>query len=127
MMTTLNTELLATMLKEKRGKTGLRTVSEEIEGVSVATLSRIEQGKIPDVDTFIKICRWLGVSTDTFVVRDNLETLSQIDNQQSIVAHLRADRELDPETIQMLVKLVNLAYTTKSPRPVSEKKEEPAS
>lgn len=127
MMTTLNTELLATMLKEKRGKTGLRTVSEEIEGVSVATLSRIEQGKIPDVDTFIKICRWLGVPTDTFVVRDQSETISHLDNQQSIVAHLRADRELDPETIQMLVKLVNLAYTTKSPRPVSEKKEEPAS
>lgn len=126
MMTTLNTELLASMLKEKRGKTGLRTIAEEIEGVSVATLSRIEQGKIPDVDTFIKICRWLGVPTDTFVIRQPSKTVSHTDNQQAIVAHLRADRELETDTIQMLVKLVNLAYSSKSPRPTSEKSKEPS-
>lgn len=117
----LNTELLASMLKAKRGKVGLRAVAEQIDGVSVATLSRIEQGKIPDVDTFIKICRWLDVPTDTFVLKTDQEADSQPDNQQTIVAHLRAERELDSETVQMLVKLVNLAYSTKSPQPVSEK------
>lgn len=121
MSTTLNTDLLATMLKTKRGKSGLRTVSDEIGDVSVATLSRIEQGKLPDVDTFIKICRWLAVSTDTFVVRVTEENETVANNQQTIVAHLRADRELDADTIQILVKLVNLAYSTKSPRPVSER------
>lgn len=121
MNTALNTELLATMLKAKRGKSGLRTVSEAIGDVSVATLSRIEQGKIPDVDTFIKLCRWLDVPTDTFVVRAREELKVADTNQQTIVAHLRADRELDAETVQMLVKLVNLAYSTKSPRPVSER------
>lgn len=126
MMTTLNTQLLASLLKEKRGKIGLRTIAEEIEGVSVATLSRIEQGKIPDVDTFIKLCRWLGVPTDTFVVRQPWESHTPTDNQQAIVAHLRADRELDTDTIQMLVKLVNLAYSSKSPRPASETSKEPS-
>lgn len=121
MSTILNTDLLASMLKTKRGKNGLRTVSEEIGDVSVATLSRIEQGKVPDVDTFIKICRWLEVPTDTFVVHDEPEAGANPNNQQTIVAHLRADRELDTDTIQMLVKLVNLAYSTQSPRPVSEK------
>ena len=53
MESTLNTELLATMLKDKRGNKGLRAISQEIGGVSFATLSRIEQGKIPDVDTFV--------------------------------------------------------------------------
>lgn len=121
MSTNLNTDLLATMLKAKRGKNGLRIVAEEIGDVSVATLSRIEQGKIPDVDTFIKLCRWLEVSTDTFVLHDEQPTNSTDSNEQAIVAHLRADRELDAETVQMLVKLVNLAYSTKSPRPISEK------
>ena len=68
MESTLNTELLATMLKDKRGNKGLRAIAQEIGGVSFATLSRIEQGKIPDVDTFVKICKWLGVSTDTFII-----------------------------------------------------------
>lgn len=121
MSTALNTDLLATMLKTKRGRTGLRAVAEEMGDVSVATLSRIEQGKVPDVDTFIKICKWLDVPTDTFVVRSNEEVVSTQSNQQTVVAHLRADRELDPDTIQMLVKLVNLAYSSKAPRPVSEK------
>lgn len=30
-------------------------------GISKATLSRIEKGKIPEIDTFIKVCNWLGV------------------------------------------------------------------
>ena len=59
---------LQLMLKDKRGNKGLRAIAQEIGGVSFATLSRIEQGKIPDVDTFVKICKWLGVSTDTFII-----------------------------------------------------------
>lgn len=55
MQSTLNTELLAGMLKNKRGNKGLRAVADEIGGVSFATLSRIEQGKVPDVDTFINL------------------------------------------------------------------------
>ena len=45
MESTLNTELLATMLKDKRGNKGLRAIAQEIGGVSFATLSRIEQGR----------------------------------------------------------------------------------
>lgn len=30
-------------------------------GISKATLSRIEKGKTPEIDTFIKVCNWLGV------------------------------------------------------------------
>ena len=29
-------------------------------GVSAATLSRIERGDKPDIDTFMRICKWLG-------------------------------------------------------------------
>ena len=54
----LNSSLLAKRIKDKRGKIGLREIAKEI-GVSLATISRIEKGKLPDVDTFIKICQWL--------------------------------------------------------------------
>lgn len=30
-------------------------------GISKATLSRIERGSLPDIETFIKICNWLQV------------------------------------------------------------------
>jgi transcriptional regulator with XRE-family HTH domain len=111
MVTTLNSDLLAGMLKDKRGKRGLREVSTEIGGVSTATLSRIEQGKIPDVDTFIKLCKWLETPTDTFIVdHSNIEIKS---NKDHIVAHLKAEKELESSTIQMLLKMIDLAYTTK--------------
>jgi len=51
MKSTLNSELLASMLKSKRGKKGLRDTATEIGEISSATLSRVEQGNLPDVET----------------------------------------------------------------------------
>lgn len=41
----------------------LREAAREI-GVAAATLSRIERGSLPDIETFRKICVWLGISAD---------------------------------------------------------------
>lgn len=68
MISTINTELLASMIKSKRKNQGLRATAKEIGNVSAATISRIEQGKVPDVETFIKICRWLKVPTDDIIL-----------------------------------------------------------
>ena len=51
---------LGTIVREKRGSRGLRIVAGEI-GTTAPTLSRIESGKMPDLQTFGKLCRWLGV------------------------------------------------------------------
>lgn len=111
MHSTLNTDLLAGMLKSHRAGRGLRAIAEEIGNISAATLSRIEQGKIPDVDTFINICKWLKVSTDTFILTD--VTNNPISNKDQVVAHLRADRELSTDTVNMLIKMIDMAYETK--------------
>ncbi|MEO8393350.1 MAG: helix-turn-helix transcriptional regulator [Chloroflexota bacterium] len=109
---------LATQLRERRGKRGLREVAQEIGEVSASTLSRIEQGKLPDLDTFVRICRWLGVSMETFIIgkqNDSQEGnksvgIDELSNQQTITVHLRADRTLDPKTAKALAKLIQLAY-----------------
>lgn len=111
MQSTLNTELLAGMLKSKRANRGLRAIADEIGGVSAATLSRIEQGKIPDVDTFIKICQWLQQSTDTFIISDSEK--SPVSNKDQVIAHLRAERELSHDTVNMLIKMIDMAYASK--------------
>lgn len=111
MKSTLNTELLAGMLKNKRGSKGLRAAAEEIGDVSAATLSRVEQGKIPDVDTFIRICQWLQVPADTFTYKENSATT--VSNKDLAVAHLRADRELNQEMVRMLVTMIDMAYNSK--------------
>ena len=111
METTLNTELLAGMLKSKRGDKGLRSLAEEIGNVSAATLSRIEQGKIPDVDTFIKLCKWLNVPSDSFIINESKK--KPISNKEQVVAHLRAERVLTRDTVNMLIKMIDMAYSNK--------------
>jgi transcriptional regulator with XRE-family HTH domain len=109
MSTTLNTTKLADMLRSKRGNKGLRAVADEIGKISAPTLSRIEQGKVPDVETFIVLCNWLQVPTDTFIITNNANT----SYKDQALAHLRADRELSPETINMLTRMIEFAYSSK--------------
>ena len=35
-------------------------------GISKATVSRVESGKLPDIETFIKICIWLETDPRTY-------------------------------------------------------------
>jgi transcriptional regulator with XRE-family HTH domain len=53
-------ESLGQLISEKRGQQGIRAAAREI-GISPATLSRVENGHLPDLENFQKICRWLGV------------------------------------------------------------------
>ena len=101
---------LAHQIKEKRGKRGLREAAQEIGNVSASTLSRIEQGKVPDLDTFIRICRWLDVSTDYFTKSDSEADVGNDFREPEVVSlHFRADRTLDPKTIKALANMIQLA------------------
>lgn len=109
MASEINIRELATMIKNKRGRRGLREVAKEIGDVSASTLSRIELGKIPDLDTFIKLCKWLGVSADHFTKDKEREDIQE-STPQIVTAHLRADRSLDPQTAEALVTMIEMAY-----------------
>lgn len=108
MKSTLNLDKLSEMVKKKRGSKGLREVAKEIGNVSASTLSRIEQGNLPDVETYIKLCDWLQVSTDFFT-----STLKEdLSSQKIITAHLRANKSLPQDTANALIKMIELAFET---------------
>lgn len=44
----------------------LRTVSKKAK-VSAATISRLENGSIPEMDTFLKMCEWLDALPREFI------------------------------------------------------------
>ena len=98
------------MLKEKRSSKGLRAVAEEIGEISAATLSRIEQGNLPDVDSFIRICKWLGVPTDTFIISSDDGPQGKVSTKDIVVSRLRADRALSAEAAQTLIDVINYFY-----------------
>jgi transcriptional regulator with XRE-family HTH domain len=104
MASKLDSEMLASTIKSKRGNLGLRDAAMQI-GISAPTLSRIEQGNLPDIDTYVKICEWLNVPTDFFT-----RAKSDFSTQETVIASLRAEKTLSPETVESLVNFINLAY-----------------
>lgn len=105
---------LAALLKAHRGKKGLRIVATEIGGVSASTLSRVEQGGVPDLETYLRICRWLGVSSDNLGPLDENRSVMDGDGSKPtaelIEAHFRAEKVLPAETIEALSNMIKQAY-----------------
>ena len=94
---------LGTMVRKKRGNRGLRDAAAEI-GTSAPTLSRIEGGRMPDLQTFGKLCRWLEIDPATLLgVEPRTPTISQ---PNAAFAHLRAEREIEPQTVAALSRAI---------------------
>lgn len=106
---------LGAMVRRKRGDKKLRETAEEI-GISPATLMRVESGRIPDVETFGKICRWLRVDPGSFLgfeQRGEVAAALSGDEKASamsfVSAHLKVDQIPQKETIHALAKMILLA------------------
>lgn len=79
----------------------------EKAGVSASTLTRIAQGKRPDVDTLASLCRWSGLKADDFIAHERTtrpEPLAQL------VGHLRADKNITPEGAVAIEAMIRAAY-----------------
>jgi transcriptional regulator with XRE-family HTH domain len=79
----------------------------EKSGVSASTLTRIAQGKRPDVDSLAALVAWSGLNVDDYV-RDGSskkpETLAVIST------YLRADPNLTPEGAVALEEVIKATY-----------------
>ena len=105
----LDTEKLSHAIRSKRGAAGLRQAAEQIGDISFTTLSRLEQGHVPDVDTYIRVCKWLQMPTESFIVNNDIETEK---SEKKIVALLRSDRTLPQAVAGALIQMITLAYKT---------------
>lgn len=103
---------LGVMVRERRGARNLREVAKEM-GIGVATLMRVENGRVPDVGTFAKICKWLGEDPGSFLGFNpsRVSTESERTEEAPIMAsaHLKADATPRPETVSALAKMILLA------------------
>lgn len=97
----LKIEDLAQMIRDKRGRIGVRAAADEV-GVSSATLSRVENGNVPDLETFAKICRWLAVDPAVFLGMQP----AREPKQALPVAHFRKKKSISPETAKSLGALI---------------------
>jgi transcriptional regulator with XRE-family HTH domain len=100
-MPKITIQTLGRKLIEARGIRGIREVSKEI-GVSPATLSRVERGHLPDLETFGKICKWLKIDPGQVLG----VTPAAAAPRPAIAVHFRKDQVLDPRTAQALANMI---------------------
>ncbi|AFY92336.1 helix-turn-helix domain-containing protein [Chamaesiphon minutus] len=104
----LDMDKLANLVRNKRLTRGLRETAKEIGNVSPSTISRVENGKTPDMETFLALCDWLEVPAAELI--KNTEDEKAPNTPEAITIHLRADRNLDPAIANALASLVTAAY-----------------
>src|ERR1700756_4250680 len=116
----VNTVELGRAIKRKREENSLslRDLANET-GVSASTLSRIENGTgKPDADNIARLTTWLNVPMERILSGRQSHAESskavvyypQEPTPEIVEAHLRADRNLTPETAAALSELFRVAY-----------------
>lgn len=85
-----------------------KEVAEEA-GIAASTLTRMGDGKNPDVNGLAALLSWSGLKAEAFILepaKDNSESLSQA------VALLRAVPDLSRPQLDVLVNIVQATYNT---------------
>src|SRR3954464_2971363 len=117
----INTEELGRAIRRRREELSLslRDVADQTS-VSASTLSRIENGTgKPDADNIARLTTWLDMPMERVMgarrTEEGTDTSAVVyfphEAMPDIVeAHLRADRNLTPETAKALSELFRVAY-----------------
>jgi transcriptional regulator with XRE-family HTH domain len=98
---------LGKIVMERRGEEGIREFAKKL-GISPATLSRIENGKLPDLETFSKICDKLGLDPSDLLLGGK-KTTSQASaaiSTSAVHVHFKADAQQSPSAANDLAKLI---------------------
>lgn len=115
----INTIELGRAIKRRREelKLSLRDVAD-VTNVSASTLSRIENGTgKPDADNIARLTNWLDMPVDRVMKNRNQEDVEAVvyypheATPEIVEAHLRADKNLSPETAKALSELFRVAYS----------------
>ena len=77
-------------------------------GVSASTLTRMAQGRRPDVDGLAALAAWSGLRADDYV-RSETER-PQAEPLARIATHLRSDKNLTPEAATALNEVIKATY-----------------
>jgi transcriptional regulator with XRE-family HTH domain len=78
-------------------------------GVSASTLTRMAQGRRPDVDGLAALIAWSGLDTDAFI-NDQEKERGEPETLAMISTYLRSDPHLSPESARALDELIKATY-----------------
>lgn len=91
----------ASAILARRGTLGVRTAANEAR-VSPSTLSRVENGHTPDMETFEKLCAWIGADPRQYLAGPTAEVVAAVQFKKAAA--------VQPETARALGELVNAVF-----------------
>lgn len=86
-----------------------KDVAEE-SGVSASTLTRLSQGRQPDVNSLAALTAWLGISADDFIRTERTELFGAPAPLAQISSIIRRDPNLNPEGMVALDEMIKATY-----------------
>lgn len=98
----LSIEDFGRLLAAKRGGRGVRAVALEA-GVTHSTYSRVENGHMPDLKTFAKLCKWLKRDPREFL---GIEIAEPAPARRHAVVHFKKKKTVQMETAKALGELI---------------------
>lgn len=106
----LQVDALVAALDAERNVRGIswRQLSKEA-GVSPSTLTRMQQGKYPDVNTFTALTKWLDIAAERFHTYEGPSSPAQDDPMAVISTLLRGKKKMNPKAMAALQELVTAA------------------
>jgi transcriptional regulator with XRE-family HTH domain len=85
-----------------------KTVAAEAK-VSASTLTRMGQGKRPDVDSLAALCAWSGLDADDYIRSAGVPG-GRAEPLAKISTYLRSDPHLSPESADALDAVIKATY-----------------
>lgn len=92
--------------RQSRGLNWKQVAAEA--GVSQSTLTRLGQGRRPDVDSFARLIAWGGLDADQFVSLPKMQQAGGF--LTNLPTYLRSDPNLDEKGVQALETIIRAAY-----------------
>lgn len=79
-------------------------------GVSASTLTRLSQGRQPDVNSLAALTAWLGISADHFMRAESVDQFGSASPLAQISSIIHRDPNLNPEGAVALEELIRATY-----------------
>lgn len=98
-------------LDSKRTAKGIswRELARQLN-LSASVFTRLAQGRSPELDSYVVMTHWLGVSTEAFVAIERPSEAETVNTVEAIAGYLRADKALKPESAKAISTIVETAY-----------------
>ena len=78
--------------------------------VSASTLTRLSQGRQPDVNSLAALTAWLGMSADQFMRAETIDQFGAASPLAQISSIIHQDPHLNPEGAVALEELIRSTY-----------------